>query len=198
MRAIPAADCSVNNNADNIRAIVRYECADNTVEPITTAYVTDTECKDETGLVPIVPRNVGNLAFGQEVDVSVIQDVKDNFLLFAMNGSSLLINWDNPTLLLAENRDPSYPASYDVVSLNGTSDTVCYYSRSTDESGFILLFSPLVNFHLLILYVRCLLNVTYRCTCMVTIFFFSQKGKVYSMKVCLRQQISLIPLVETS
>lgn len=128
MRAVPAAGCSVNNNADGIRAIVRYQGANDTLEPTSIPYnITDTECKDETGLIPVLPRNVGTICFGEETDISVIQDVQDNLNLikFAMNGSSLLIDWDNPTLLLAENSNPSFPSDYNVIALNGTSDTVC-------------------------------------------------------------------------
>jgi len=103
MRAVPAADCSVNKNADGIRAIVKYQGANDSLEPTTTPYnITDTECKDETGLIPVVPRNVGPLSVGEEEDISVIQDMQDNFIKFAMNGSSLRIDWDNPTLLLVQ------------------------------------------------------------------------------------------------
>ena len=126
MRAVPAADCSVNKNADGIRAIVKYQGANDSLEPTTTPYnITDTECKDETGLIPVVPRNVGPLSVGEEEDISVIQDMQDNFIKFAMNGSSLRIDWDNPTLLLAEKSHPSFPLDYDVITLDGTSDTVC-------------------------------------------------------------------------
>ena len=124
MRAVPGRDCSVNNNPDNIRAIVRYDPA-STLNPDSIAFpITDTECKDETGLVPIVPKNVGTITARQEADVSIIRDVKDNLLKFAINGSSLLIDWNNPTLLLAEKSDPSFPTQYNVINLNGTSDSV--------------------------------------------------------------------------
>jgi hypothetical protein len=124
MRAVPGTDCSLNNNPDNIHAIVRYDSI-STADPESTAFpIKDTECKDETGLIPIVPRSVGNIAIGQEADISIITDVKDNLLKFAINGSSLLIDWDNPTLLLAENSDPSFPTQYNVINLNGTSDSV--------------------------------------------------------------------------
>lgn len=122
MRAIPATGCCANNNADGIRAIVRYQGADTTAEPTSTAYVPDsTECKDEVSLVPVVPRNVGDFSFGNEMDIGLIVD---NYVKFTMKGSSLFLDWKNPTLLLVENHDSSYPGSYNVLSLNGTSDTV--------------------------------------------------------------------------
>ena len=71
----------------------------------------------------MLPRNVGTICSGEEADISVIQ--QGNLIKFAINGSSLLIDWDNPTLLLAEKSDPSFPLAYNVITLNGTSDTVC-------------------------------------------------------------------------
>src|SRR5271170_3568013 len=111
MRAIPASGCSSNLNPDGILAIVRYDGVnDDTADPSSTGYDTGTTaCFDESGLVPVVPRDVGYIVFGQEVDISVITD---NYVKFTINGSSLLIDWDNPTLLLAESSDPSYPTDY--------------------------------------------------------------------------------------
>jgi len=120
MRAVPASACSATLNPEGARAIVHYDGADNS-EPSTTGYSVLPDCVDETGLVPVVPKNAGQFAYGNEVDVAVI---KDNYVKFTVNGSSLLLDWSHPTLLLAENRDPNYPASYNVVSLNGTKDTV--------------------------------------------------------------------------
>jgi hypothetical protein len=136
MRAVPAAGCSVIGNADGIRAIVRYEGADDSADPTSIPFtITDTECKDETGLVPIVPRNVPTLAYGQQANISVVEDVQTKILAFAIDGSSLLIDWDNPTLLLAEASDPSFPTSYNDVQLNGTSATVYPICHLTNGSG---------------------------------------------------------------
>ena len=69
----------------------------------------------------MVPKNVGSLGYGEEMDLEL---VTENYVKFTLNGSSLLIDWDNPTLLMVENLNPSYPGDYNVISLNGTSDTV--------------------------------------------------------------------------
>ena len=121
MRAAPATECSANNNADGIRAIVRYQGADETVEPASTPYSIGTECADEVNLVPVVKRNVGNFAYGNQMDVNIIFD---NYIKFTLNGSSLFLDWKDPTLLKVENFDPSYPSAYNVISLNGTAETV--------------------------------------------------------------------------
>ena len=120
MRAVPATGCSANLNPDGAKAIIHYEGA-NDSEPASTAYTTTPECVDETDLTPVVPIDPGHFAYGNEVDISVIVD---NYVKFTINGSSMSIDWSNPTLLLADNHDPDYPASYNVVSLNGTDDTV--------------------------------------------------------------------------
>jgi len=73
MRAVPASDCSGNLNSDGIRAVVRYDGSDATSEPESTAFVaTTTACIDEKGLVSVVPRDVGNLGGGEEVDIAFI------------------------------------------------------------------------------------------------------------------------------
>ena len=48
----------------------------------------------------------------------------NDYIKFTINGSSVEIDWDNPTLLLADNLDDSFPGTYNVISLNGTSTTV--------------------------------------------------------------------------
>lgn len=106
MRAIPAPDCCSNFNADGIRAVVRYEgAADNTTDPTSNPFnITSTEWKDETGLIPVVPKNVGLLNYGEEMNLAV--DLNSAYVTFTLNGSSLFIDWDNPTLLMVENLDP--------------------------------------------------------------------------------------------
>jgi len=87
-----------------------------------TAFVaTTTACVDEKGLVPVVPQDVETINGGEEMDIGVITS---DYIKFTINGSSLEIDWDNPTLLLADNLDDSFPGTYNVIGLNGTSTTV--------------------------------------------------------------------------
>jgi FtsP/CotA-like multicopper oxidase with cupredoxin domain len=120
MRAVPATSCSATLNPDGARAIVRYDGA-NHEDPTSVPYTPTMECVDEHQLVPVVHIDPGNFAFGEKVDISVIVD---NYVKFTVNGSSMFIDWSEPTLLLADNHDSRYPAGYNVVSLNGTKDTV--------------------------------------------------------------------------
>jgi hypothetical protein len=122
MRAVTATGCSANLNPNGIQAIVRYEGANEKSDPDSTVYnIPSMICQDETGLVPIVPVNLGSLSYGTEMSLDL---VTENYVKFLLNGSSLWIDWDNPTLLMVENSDPSFPDDFNVVSLNGTSDTV--------------------------------------------------------------------------
>ena len=122
MRAVTASGCSINLNPNGIVAVVRYEGASNETLPTSQPFnITDMTCKDEVSLVPIVPVNLTTLSYGEEFDLEL---VNQPFVKFTLNGSSLQIDWSNPTLLLVENLDPSFPNNYNVVSLNGTSDTV--------------------------------------------------------------------------
>ena len=122
MRAVTADGCSANLNPDGIKAVVTYVGANATDEPTSTAFnISSMECKDETGLVPIVPVNVGFLNSGEEMDLEL---VTESYVKFTLNGSSLSIDWSTPTLLMVEDLDPSFPGDYNIISLNGTSDTV--------------------------------------------------------------------------
>jgi hypothetical protein len=126
MRAVPAADCSANLNPNGIRAVVRYQGYNKKTDPTSLPYNVSTTCEDESTLVPVVPRNAGPLTVETKEDLSI---TVDNYVKFTMNGSSLYIDWEDPTLLLVDDHDPSYPSNYNVVSLNGTSDTVYISER---------------------------------------------------------------------
>jgi Multicopper oxidase len=123
MRATPATGCSNVNNSDWIRAIVRYEGAEIAQPTSQNWTITDMTCVDEDGLVPYVPMNVGYLSYGDQANISLI---KGNYEQFTMGGTSLEINWEDPTLMLAEKADPSYPAQYNVLEVNGTDNTVSH------------------------------------------------------------------------
>jgi hypothetical protein len=126
MRLVATAGCSNVVNKD-LTAIIRYTGANPTADPTSTAYVPPNEiCEDETELVPVVVRNAGPFSYGNSMDISIDQNDLNNFgfFRFDINGSSFRIDWSDPTLLLVDNHDPSYPAAYNVLELNGTETTV--------------------------------------------------------------------------
>lgn len=123
MHALPALQCSANNNEDGILAIVRYEGSNPFVESNSTPFVpSDILCLDEQGLVPVVPRNVGKFSEGDVLDISLIPE--NGLVRWTINGSSFQVDYEDPTLLLVDNHDPSYPSQYNVITLNGTEETV--------------------------------------------------------------------------
>jgi len=120
---VPATGCSSNNNQNGIQGIIIYDGA--TLEdPTSTAYVPDdTVCEDETGLVPVVQRDISALVYGVPEIVAL---PGTPIVRWTMNNSSFFTNFQNPTLLMVEEGNSSYPTDYNVVSLNGTQDIVMF------------------------------------------------------------------------
>jgi Multicopper oxidase len=121
LRCLPALGCSANNNQNGIQAIVNYEGAA-LADPTSTPYVpSNTNCEDETGLYPIVQRDISNLSYGVVENVALPPTA---IVRWTMNNSSFFTNFQEPTLLMIEEGNSSYPADYNVVSLSGDSSTV--------------------------------------------------------------------------
>jgi len=137
MRAVTAEGCSANLNPDGIRAIVRYVGANTTVEPDSTAYnISTMVCQDETDLVPILPVNLGALSYGEEMPLDL---VTENYVKFLLNGTSLFIDWDNPTLLTVDNVDPTFADDSNVIALSGTSETVFPVLATNEKWTYFIL-----------------------------------------------------------
>jgi Multicopper oxidase len=138
MRLVASQKCSNITNPD-LTAILHYDGADNSV-PTSEAYpVPNMICEDETGLVPIVQRNAGPFSFSSGMDIAIDETMLANEGIFSwhVNGSTFKIDWSDPTLLKTENHDPSYPADYNVVELNGTESTVPHFLTELICSGCI-------------------------------------------------------------
>lgn len=121
MRLIATSGCSNIANKD-LTAIVRYDDA-STDDPTSTAYVPDNEiCEDETNLVPVVVRNAGLFSYSSGMNITLAKS--NGIFSWLINGSTFLIDWSDPTLLLVDDYDPSYPSQYNVLDLNGTEETV--------------------------------------------------------------------------
>jgi len=123
MRLVATSGCSNVNNTD-LTAIIRYEGASTTDDPTSIAYIPSNQvCEDETQLVPVITRNAGPFSYGSEMNIT-LATTNNIFSWIINNASSFKIDWEDPTLLLVDNYDPSYPAQYNVVELNGTQTTV--------------------------------------------------------------------------
>ncbi|QSZ30281.1 hypothetical protein DSL72_004803 [Monilinia vaccinii-corymbosi] len=108
--------CAKNKNPDNMTGILRYEGSSTTADPTTTSTVEiSTSCLDEPleKLVPYVPLN----ATASSVIVTSLTR-SDNVWKF--NGTSLRLNWTEPTLLTILNGGSIWPASYNVIPIDST------------------------------------------------------------------------------
>ncbi|CAG8949270.1 hypothetical protein HYFRA_00004895 [Hymenoscyphus fraxineus] len=124
LRAGLVEACGANANAANITGIIRYD-ASSTADPTTTSSVTRVgECGDEpvANLVPHVRMDVGAYN-ASAVDQEELGFVFEEHFKWTLNGTSLHVNWDNPTTLRVFNNESIWPAEYNVQPL-----------RTVDES----------------------------------------------------------------
>jgi Multicopper oxidase len=145
MRLIATAGCSNVVNTD-LTAIINYLGAP-AGDPTSAPYVpADQICEDETGLVPVVVRDVQPFSYGSGMEITVDQPslFNDGIFKWDINGSSFRIDWEDPTLLLIDNNEP-FPTEYNVLELNGTAATVLPSATSANFSGFTLLFNREVS-----------------------------------------------------
>jgi len=121
LRAFPATGCSASNNQDGIRAIVTYDGVTEDTPNSNPYTPSDTNCEDETQLVPIVQRDISSLSYGAINDVAL---PSTPLVRWTINGSSFRTDYENPSLLLIEDNDPSFPTNYNAIELNGNDTTV--------------------------------------------------------------------------
>ncbi|KAH7057218.1 multicopper oxidase [Macrophomina phaseolina] len=114
LRAVPQTACSNNANPDNIKGIIRYSTS-------TSAYDWTNECVDEalTNLVPWVTKNAASGTSLSEV-VTLGRNV-DNLNRWMMNSTSMVVEWNDPSLLQVWNNDTNFTDTSGVVRL-GTAD----------------------------------------------------------------------------
>jgi hypothetical protein len=95
MRAYPQVACSSNGNVDGIQGIIHY--GDSTGTPNTTNYQYTDECVDEpyANLVPFVSKDVGSEFYDEEETLTIGKN-SENYFLWFLNGTSLLIEWNDP------------------------------------------------------------------------------------------------------
>ncbi|KAI4672930.1 uncharacterized protein J4E78_001433 [Alternaria triticimaculans] len=115
MRAIPQSACSENDNEDDIRGIVYY--GDSAGTPTTSAYDYEDSCSDETeNLVPHIPKTVGATSSTADEPVSVGRN-DENVFKWALNSTSMVVYWDDPTLMQVMRKERTFEASNAVFHL---------------------------------------------------------------------------------
>ncbi|GAB7347924.1 hypothetical protein MBLNU459_g5439t1 [Dothideomycetes sp. NU459] len=116
MRAVPQLACSDNDSTDNIKAIVHYDSSDST--PTTTAYSFVDSCDDEdlSDLVPYLSLD-GSDSFWEEDEAVAVGFNSANLFRWYMNSVTMVVEWDDPTLLQVYNNATSFTDSSNVIEL---------------------------------------------------------------------------------
>lgn len=119
MRAVPQTACSKNNNTDNIRGIVYYG-NNGKGTPTTTSYDMDTGCVDETAnLSPVVPMAVlENFTYYANESVSTFTNTSNGFILWELNNVSMLVDWQDPSLLQVYNQQHNWSRTANVIEVD--------------------------------------------------------------------------------
>ncbi|KAF2622424.1 multicopper oxidase [Macroventuria anomochaeta] len=115
LRAIPQSACSENDNSDDIRGIIYY--GDSPSTPSTTAYSYDDSCDDETdNLVPYISKSVETES-STNVEAATVGYNSDKLFRWFLNSTTMVVEWENPTLeqILAGNT--TYATSNAVLEL---------------------------------------------------------------------------------
>ncbi|CZR69397.1 related to laccase precursor [Phialocephala subalpina] len=132
MRAIPQIACSDNDNADNIKGIVKYDSSDST-EPTTSAYTYTDSCDDEdvSDLVPYLSKDASTDSV--EDDFAVTVGKSNNVFKWYMAATTFVAEWADPTLLQVLEDSTNFTTSSHVIELD-TADEWVYFIIETTQS----------------------------------------------------------------
>jgi FtsP/CotA-like multicopper oxidase with cupredoxin domain len=132
IRAIPQTSCSDNDNADNIKGILKYDSTDST-EPTSSAYTYTDSCDDEdmSDLVPYYAMNASDES--EEDDFAITVGRSNNVFKWYMAGTTFAVEWDDPTLLQIYNDDTNFTTSSHVIELD-TADEWVYFVIETAQT----------------------------------------------------------------
>lgn len=126
MRAIPQTACSNNASPDNIKGIVRYSTSTSADDPSTTGYDYTNECVDED-VSDLVPWVVKNAASGTSLPEAVaLGRNSDNLNRWMMNSTSMVVEWNDPSLLQVYNNDSDFTDTSGVVRLDTADEWVMF------------------------------------------------------------------------
>lgn len=126
MRAIPQVACSTNTMVDDIRGVVYY--SDSPSTPETTGYGFSDSCDDISAdqLVPYVSKTVSSSSTWSEDEPVTIgaAPTDSNLFWWYLNGTTLDVEWENPTLMQVYENVTTFNASSAVLELNSLNDWV--------------------------------------------------------------------------
>jgi FtsP/CotA-like multicopper oxidase with cupredoxin domain len=125
IRAIPQTFCSDNDNADDIKGILRYD-ATSTADPTSTAYSYIDDCDGEamSDLVPYVALNAGAVTTNDEEAITVGKS--GSVFKWFMAATTFAVEWADPTLLQIYNGDSNWTTSSHVVQVDNANEWVYF------------------------------------------------------------------------
>ncbi|EUC41696.1 multicopper oxidase [Bipolaris oryzae ATCC 44560] len=129
IRAIPQSACSDNDNADDIRGIVYYGSTLST--PTTSAYDYTDGCADETdNLVPYISKTVSDSNSVSSEDATVGFNT-DGLFRWYLNSTTMVVDWEDPTLMKILNNETSFETSNAVIELPNADEWVYIAIQTT-------------------------------------------------------------------
>ncbi|TVY78421.1 Laccase-2 [Lachnellula suecica] len=130
MRAIPQTFCSDNDNADDIKGIVRYDST-STSDPTTSAYTYTDDCDDEA-ISDLVPYFVYDVSTDSEEDDFAVTVGKSNSLFrWYMAGTTFDVEWEDPTILKVLDGNTTFSDSEHVIQLDTANEWVYFVIETT-------------------------------------------------------------------
>lgn len=132
MRSIPQVSCSDNDNADDIKGIVRYDSS-STSDPTTSAYSYTDSCDDEdmSDLVPYLALDAEANVLAEDSTVTVGKNTANVFKWY-MSSTTFLVDWANPTLKQAVDDDTEWTDEQHVISLPDANAWVYFIIETTN------------------------------------------------------------------
>jgi len=131
MRSIPQTTCSENSNTNDIKGIVRYN-SDSTSDPTSTVYSLADDCDDMdmSLLVPYLTKNAGSETV--EDDLAVAISNVNNLFKWSIGGTSMVVEWADPTLLQVYNNQTSWTNSSGVIELATANEWAFFIIETTN------------------------------------------------------------------
>ncbi|KAJ5090225.1 hypothetical protein N7532_008909 [Penicillium argentinense] len=116
LRAIPQSACSDNDSTDNIKGIIYYGSTPTT--PTTTGYTYTDSCDDmdTSDLVPYLSQSASVPYYNSSEPITLGSNFESLFR-WKMNGTSMQVYWDNPSLLQIWKNDTAFTNTSGVVEL---------------------------------------------------------------------------------
>ncbi|OLN86528.1 Laccase-2-like protein 4 [Colletotrichum chlorophyti] len=129
IRAIPQSACSDNDSTDNIKGIISYTGTVST--PTTSAYSYTDSCDDETdNLVPYISKTVSD-ANWDDLETATVGKNTAGLFKWALNSTSMLVDWANPTLESIVNGTTSWETDDAVIELSEANRWVYFVVETT-------------------------------------------------------------------